>query len=65
MILQRSQFPVRRSVLGDCQEDVDYLVSLLKERFAGHEIVVNMIGSVIGTHSGAGTVALFFRGKHR
>lgn len=50
---------------GDCREDVDYLVSLLKERFAGHEIVVNMIGSVIGTHSGAGTVALFFRGKHR
>lgn len=50
---------------GDCQKDVDYLVSLLKENFGGHEIVVNYIGAVIGTHSGAGTLALFFRGKHR
>ena len=50
---------------GDCREDVDYLIGLIKERFGERKIVVNMIGSVIGTHSGAGTVALFFRGKHR
>lgn len=50
---------------GDCGGDAEYLISLLKENFTGHEIVVNMIGSVIGTHSGAGTLAVFFRGKQR
>lgn len=50
---------------GDCMDDVDYLISLLKDRFGERKIVVNMIGSVIGTHSGAGTLAVFFRGKNR
>lgn len=50
---------------GDCIDDVNYLVSLIKERFGAREIFINEIGSVIGTHSGAGTVALFFVGKHR
>lgn len=50
---------------GDCQGDVDYLIGLIKERFGDRKIYVNMIGNVIGTHSGAGTVALFFKGKHR
>lgn len=50
---------------GDCIEDVNYLIGLLNAKFPGHEIKVNYVGSVIGTHSGAGTLALFFRGKHR
>lgn len=50
---------------GDCQEEVDYLVTLIKERFGDRKIFINYIGSVIGTHSGAGTIALFFLGKHR
>lgn len=50
---------------GDCEDDVNYLVSLLRECFGDRKIVINCIGSVIGTHSGAGTLALFFRGKHR
>lgn len=50
---------------GDCLDDVDYLVSLIKENFGERRIVVNYIGSVIGAHSGCGTLALFFRGKHR
>lgn len=50
---------------GDCMEDVEYLVSSLRKNYGDHEIVINEIGSVIGTHSGAGTVALFFKGKHR
>lgn len=50
---------------GDCQGDVDYLITLLKETFGERKIVVNEIGAVIGTHSGAGTLALFFRGKRR
>ena len=50
---------------GDCIEDVNYLISLLRENYGERKIVVNCIGSVIGTHSGAGTLALFFKGKHR
>ncbi len=50
---------------GDCPEDVDYLISLVKKRFGEREFFVNEIGSVIGTHSGAGTLAIFFMGKHR
>ena len=50
---------------GDCMQDVEYLIKLLKERFGEREIFVNEIGSVIGSHSGAGTVALFFRGIKR
>ena len=50
---------------GDCIEDVEYLKSLILLRFGDRKIFVNEIGSVIGTHSGAGTVALFFRGKQR
>ncbi len=50
---------------GDCAEDVEFLISLIRRRFGTREIFVNEIGSVIGTHSGAGTVALFFRGSAR
>ncbi len=50
---------------GDCAADVEYLIGLIKNRFGTRNFYVNMIGSVIGTHSGAGTVALFFKGRHR
>ena len=50
---------------GDCQADVDYVIGLLKSRFGTRTVFLNMIGSVIGTHSGAGTVAIFFKGRHR
>lgn len=50
---------------GDCEEDVQYLVSLLQAAFGARKIFINQIGSVIGTHSGAGTLAVFFRGKRR
>ena len=50
---------------GDCMEDVEYLLELIKPYIGNRRIVINEIGSVIGTHSGAGTVALFFKGQHR
>lgn len=50
---------------GDCEEDVEYLLSLLKATFGERKVFVNQIGSVIGAHSGAGTLAVFFRGKRR
>ncbi len=51
---------------GDCLEDAEYLKSLVLEKFgAGRRIKINMIGPVIGSHSGCGTLALFFKGKKR
>ncbi len=50
---------------GDCMEDVEYLIKLIRQNFGEREIYVNYVGSVIGTHSGPGTLALFFIGKHR
>lgn len=50
---------------GDCPDDVEYLKELVEKKFPGHMFVINEIGPVIGTHSGAGTLALFFKGRHR
>ncbi len=50
---------------GDCLEDVEYVKRLILERMPNAEIVVNYIGAVIGTHAGAGTVAVFHKGKAR
>ena len=50
---------------ADCEEDAQYLMSLVKARFGERRFVVNYVGSVIGTHTGAGMVALFFRGEKR
>ncbi len=50
---------------GDCIEDAQYLANLLKETCGVKEVVISYVGSVIGSHSGPGTVALFFLGEHR
>ncbi|MGN1235333.1 MAG: DegV family protein, partial [Christensenellaceae bacterium] len=51
---------------GDCLEEAEFLASLVRQRFgANREILINQIGPVIGTHSGAGTLALFFKGSRR
>lgn len=50
---------------GDCIEDVNYVVAQLKQRMPNVEIKIHYVGAVIGTHSGAGTVAVFHKGKTR
>lgn len=50
---------------GDCQEDVDYLVELIKDRFGCTKFEVNILDPVIGAHAGPGTVALFFMADKR
>lgn len=51
---------------GDCIDDVRYLTEKIRSEtgFEG-DIVVNYVGPVIASHSGAGTVALFFVGDAR
>jgi len=50
---------------GDCIEDVQVMVEMLKKDFPNNKIVIEYIGPVIGSHSGCGTVALFFKTKRR
>jgi len=50
---------------GDCEEDADYVIGKVKERYNVAELLKNQIGPVIGSHSGPGTVAIFFVGKER
>lgn len=50
---------------GDCREDAEYLAQLLKEKYGVKEVLISYVGAVIGSHSGPGTVALFFLGEHR
>lgn len=50
---------------GGCREDADYVAGLVKKRFSPQKIVIGGIGPVIGSHSGPGTVALFFLGEKR
>jgi len=50
---------------GDCLEDAEYLAALIKERFGIDNFMINYICPTIGSHSGPGTLALFFMGNSR
>ena len=50
---------------GDCLEEVEAMAEEIKRRFGTKEVHINYVGPVIGNHSGPGTIALFFLGKHR
>jgi fatty acid-binding protein DegV len=50
-----------------CYHDAATVKRLVEERFPNldGEVLVNSIGTVIGSHTGPGTVALFFLGDER
>ncbi len=50
---------------GDCLEDAQYLAQRIRERCGVKEVRISYVGAVIGSHSGPGTLALFFLGKCR
>ena len=50
---------------GDCPEDAQTLADMVRTRFGIDTIMIGYIGPVIGTHSGPGTLALFFFGSPR
>ncbi|MBQ3278224.1 MAG: DegV family protein [Clostridia bacterium] len=50
---------------ADCMEDAEFLKKILKEEYGVETTLISEIGSVIGAHSGPGTLALFFMGTHR
>lgn len=50
---------------GDCIDDAKYLESLLRKRYGVKDVLIYYVGAVIGSHSGPGTLAVFFMGDHR
>lgn len=52
---------------SDCKEDALAVKKLVEERFKkiNGEVEINWIGTTIGSHTGPGTVALFFWGDER
>ena len=67
--MQETALPGENDVVyichGDCWEDARYLEAQVKEKCGVKEVFAYYTGAVIGSHSGPGTLALFFLGEHR
>ena len=50
---------------GDCLEDAEYLKAIMTERYPENPVTIGYVGAVIGSHTSAGVLALFYRGKAR
>ena len=50
---------------GDCIDDAKLLEKMLAERYHAKVQLITYVGPVIGSHSGPGTLALFFLGRER
>ena len=50
---------------GDCKEEVDTLVEMIRAEWGVKEFVISYVGHVIGSHTGPGVIALYFFGDPR
>jgi fatty acid-binding protein DegV len=50
---------------GDCLEEAQEVGGLINASMKVKDIVYSYIGPVIGSHSGPGTIAVFFMGSKR
>ena len=50
---------------GDCLADAELLAQMVRDRLHVSSVTIGDVGPVVGAHSGAGTLALFFVGTHR
>lgn len=66
---ETADVPVEDQVIfishGDCIEDVEYLESLIEDKWHPKKIFHNILDPVIGAHAGPGTLALFFLANGR
>lgn len=49
-------------VHGDCPDEAEYVANIVREKLGIQEILINCIGTVIGTHTGPGVVAVLVMG---
>lgn len=45
---------------GDCEEEADAVIEMVCKKFKVHHVIKNMVGPVIGSHTGPGVIAIFF-----
>ena len=51
---------------GDCWGDADYIAELARRKLGQEtKVITSYVGTVIGAHSGPGTLAFFFMGDTR
>lgn len=50
---------------GDCREEAEFVAEEVRRRLGVKEVYINYVGPVIGSHTGAGVVTLFFVGRER
>lgn len=50
---------------GDCLEDAKMLEKIIHDEFNVRNVLISHVGPVVGSHSGPGTLALFFYGSRR
>ena len=50
---------------GDCEDDAAKTAAYVKEATGADVQIINCLGSIIGSHAGPGTIALFFVGSTR
>ena len=48
---------------GDALEDAEYVKGLIEERFGITNIMINPLGTVIGSHTGPGVISIFYMGN--
>lgn len=67
-LTERIEDPINQIIAishGDCINDAEYLKGLILKNCKVKDIIINNVGPVIGSHSGPGTVALFFMSSTR
>ena len=50
---------------GDCYDDLKFVMDLVSKKYKVKKFITSYIGPIIGSHSGPGTVALFFYADKR
>jgi DegV family protein with EDD domain len=50
---------------GDTLDEAQLVGEMIRSKYQVKDILYNIIGPVIGAHSGPGTIAIFFVGNHR
>ncbi len=50
---------------SDCLEDAEYVKAQMKKKLHPKKVIIGNIGPVIGSHTGRGTIAIFYLGKER
>jgi DegV family protein with EDD domain len=67
--MKKTMIPNKNDVVfishGDCIEDAEYLAGLIRNELGIQQVEISYVGPVIGSHSGPGTLALFYLGTER